>query len=141
MRKLTKLLTVMAVLFMGFSQGAFAWEPLIQESLTAEEISKRLQPTGSVDVEGGFVEEAVAVGPGAGKKRYRGYCKACHAAGIAGAPKFRDAQDWGPRLALGADALLQSVINGKGTMPARGGCNSCSDDELRLAIEHMVPQS
>ena len=40
--------------------------------------------------------------------------------------------------AQGMDALLQSAINGKNAMPPRGTCGTCSDDDLKAAIEYMV---
>jgi cytochrome c5 len=38
------------------------------------------------------------------------------------------------------DALLQSVIKGKGAMPPKAG-TSLTDAELRAAIDFMVSQS
>jgi len=76
-----------------------------------------------------------------GKEVYMKSCVACHAAGVAGAPKLGDKAAWAPRIATGMDALLNSAINGKNVMPPRGTCASCSDDELKAAIEYMVSQS
>jgi cytochrome c5 len=39
------------------------------------------------------------------------------------------------------DALVQSVIKGKGAMPPRAGNASLSDAEARAAVEFMVSQS
>ena len=49
-----------------------------------------------------------------GEALYNKACVACHAAGVAGAPKFGDKAAWGPRVGLGLEALTASVINGKG---------------------------
>ena len=73
----------------------------------------------------------------AGKKVYDTYCMACHAAGVAGAPKFGDKAAWAPRIATGMDALYASVIKGKGAMPAKGG-SPASDDEIKAAVQFMV---
>ncbi|GEK49790.1 cytochrome c [Vreelandella venusta] len=64
-------------------------------------------------------------------------CVACHAAGVAGAPKLGDAEAWGPRIEQGTDALYQSVFNGKGVMPPRGG-SSASDEEIMAVVDYMV---
>ncbi|MCL6415867.1 c-type cytochrome [Aestuariirhabdus sp. Z084] len=72
-----------------------------------------------------------------GKAVYEKACKVCHAAGVAGAPKANDAAAWEPRLALGMDALLASVKNGKNAMPAGAMCADCSDDDYKAAIEYM----
>lgn len=75
-----------------------------------------------------------------GKKIYDTACFACHAAGVANAPKFGDKAAWDPYIATGMDTMLQIVITGKGAMPPRGMAMSASDDELRAAIEYMVAQ-
>ncbi len=134
---------MIALLLPVFS--VFAWQPQIRESMEAPAIKARIQPIGSVEVDGAapVVEDlsATALGPDAGMKRYKKSCAVCHGAGIAGAPKFRDNSDWKERVTVGMDLLLASAIKGKGGMPAKGTCMSCSDEELRLAIEHMIPQS
>ena len=75
-----------------------------------------------------------------GQKIYQASCQACHAAGVAGAPKLGDKDAWAPRIAKGNDALLASVKNGLNAMPPKGACMSCSDAELRAAIAYMVGQ-
>ena len=66
-------------------------------------------------------------------------CVACHAAGVAGAPKLGDSEAWSSRLEQGKDALYQSVLNGKGVMPPRGG-SSASDEEIMAVVDYMVSQ-
>lgn len=73
-----------------------------------------------------------------GEKLYKQACAACHVAGVAGAPKFGDKAAWAPRIATGMDALVASVVAGKGIMPAKGGAASASDADLRAATQYMV---
>jgi len=73
-----------------------------------------------------------------GEKLYKQACAACHVAGVAGAPKFGDKTAWAPRIATGMDAMVASVISGKGIMPAKGGAASASDADLRAATQYMV---
>jgi cytochrome c5 len=75
-----------------------------------------------------------------GQKVYQAACQACHAAGVAGAPKLGDKEAWAPRIAKGEDVLLASVNNGLNAMPPKGACMSCSEDDLRAAVEYMVEQ-
>ena len=77
---------------------------------------------------------------GSGEEIYTNTCANCHAAGIAGAPKLGDKEAWAPRIAKGNDALFESVKNGLNVMPPKGTCMSCSDEELRSAVEYMVSQ-
>lgn len=68
---------------------------------------------------------------------YANQCAACHAAGVAGAPKFADNAAWAPRLTQGYEALLTSVLKGKGAMAAQGG-GEYNDLELGRAVVHMA---
>jgi cytochrome c5 len=78
-----------------------------------------------------------------GEGVYKQACISCHMTGAAGAPKLGDASAWQPRVAKGVDTLVQSAIAGvPGTaMVAKGACNTCSDDDIRAAVEYMVAQS
>jgi len=75
-----------------------------------------------------------------GQNIYQKSCQACHATGVAGAPKLGDKEAWAPRIAKGNEALLSSVTNGLKAMPPKGTCMTCSEDELREAMEYMVGQ-
>ncbi|MDB5820705.1 MAG: cytochrome c5 family protein [Rhizobacter sp.] len=75
--------------------------------------------------------------PAAVPALYTQACQACHAAGIAGSPKFGDKAAWGPRLALGIDGLTAAAIKGIGAMPPRGG-TTASDDEIKAVVTYMV---
>ena len=75
-----------------------------------------------------------------GKAVYAQTCAVCHAAGVAGAPKPEDKAAWKTRLAAGKDALVSSVIKGKGAMPAKGGNAALSDADVRAAVDFMLGQ-
>lgn len=68
---------------------------------------------------------------------YGQVCVACHAAGVANAPKLGDKAAWGPRLAAGVDGLTASAIKGKGAMPPKGG-SAASDGEIKAVVQYMV---
>lgn len=74
---------------------------------------------------------------GAGEALYKQTCVACHAAGVANAPKFGDKTAWAPRIKTGLDALTASAIKGKGAMPPKGG-STAADADIRSAVEYMV---
>jgi cytochrome c5 len=84
------------------------------------------------------VASAAAGSDAVGEKIYKQACTACHAAGVAGAPKTGDPAAWAARSALGVDALTTAVIKGKGVMPPRGGAANASDADLRAAVEYML---
>lgn len=73
-----------------------------------------------------------------GKAVYEKACVACHASGVAGAPKFGDKAAWSTRLGQGLDALTKTAIAGKGAMPPKGGNTALSDAEIKAAVSHMV---
>lgn len=87
-------------------------------------------------------EKAGEAGEDLGKKVYGNVCSMCHASGAAGAPKFGDKADWGPRIAQGTDVLYKHALEGftgtKGQMPARGGSATLKDDEVKAAVDYMV---
>jgi cytochrome c5 len=85
---------------------------------------------------GGVVKAAA----GAGEALYKQACVACHAAGVAGSPKFGDKDAWAPRIKTGLDMLTASAIKGKGAMPPKGG-SAASDTDIRAAVEYMVAAS
>ena len=81
---------------------------------------------------------APAPSSAAGKKVYDTACVACHASGVAGAPKFGDKAAWAPRLKTGTDALLNSALKGKGAMPPKGGNAGIPDADIKAAVEYMT---
>lgn len=138
--KLTANAALVAALVAGLSMSA-------QTSATTDAeqmIIDRIKASGQVCLEGddscGGAASVAAVSSGAarsGEEVYTSKCLACHATGAAGAPKF-GSSDWADRRSKGIEALLETAINGIGAMPPKGLCNDCSDDELKLAIEHML---
>ena len=72
-----------------------------------------------------------------GQEVYQTQCSACHASGLAGAPKFGDATAWAPRIKSGLDALAQSSLKGKGAMGPQGG-GEFSDFEITRAVVYMT---
>ncbi len=100
----------------------------------AKAVAQRLLPVGHVEVR----DAATAVAR-TGEQVYAGQCAACHANGAANAPKLGDAAAWAPRLAAGAEGLLNSVLKGKGAMAAQGG-GDYSDFEINRAMVYMANQ-
>jgi len=115
-----------AVAFMANQSGARFKEPAVKQPA---------QKPGAV--------AATETKPGAvdGKKVYDTICTACHTAGVANAPKPGDKAAWAPRLKQGPDALVQSVIKGKGAMPPKAGNPALTEAEIRAAIDFMVSQA
>lgn len=73
-----------------------------------------------------------------GKAVYDKTCVACHASGVANAPKFGDKAAWAPRIATGRDALVASVTKGKGAMPPKAGAANLSDDDIKAAVDYLI---
>ncbi|MBW8756599.1 MAG: cytochrome c5 family protein [Burkholderiales bacterium] len=103
------------------------------DALAASAVAARIAPVASDAV---FDANAVVV-PKTGQQVFEAQCTTCHTAGLLGAPKFGDAAAWGPRVAKGYDALLQSALKGKGNMPAQGG-GDFTDFEVGRAVVYMA---
>jgi cytochrome c5 len=77
-------------------------------------------------------------GTQSGEQVYQAVCKACHEAGLAGAPKLGDKTAWAARIKAGANALYTSAIKGKNAMPPKGGNPDLTDVELQRAVVYMA---
>jgi len=112
---------------------------------TPEEVAARVQPVGKVTLAGetppvSAAAPAVAQAQDPGAATYQKVCNACHGTGAAGAPKLGDKAAWASRAERGIDALLETAIQGKGAMPPRGTCATCSDEDLRAVIQYMLAE-
>lgn len=106
------------------------------EVLDAQAVAERLAPVGQVVVRDASDVSAMK----SGAEVYTAQCVACHAAGVAGAPKFGDAAAWAPRITAGYEALLNSALKGKGAMGPQGG-GDFSDLEIGRAVVHLANAS
>jgi cytochrome c5 len=76
-------------------------------------------------------------GPGAGT--YEGYCAGCHENGSGGAPKMGDKAAWGAlEKKHTLDGLYALAMHGNGGMPAKGACLSCSETDIKQAVDYMI---
>ena len=82
---------------------------------------------------------SAAIAADAGKDLYTKTCAVCHAAGIAGAPRYGNAADWQARMAGGAARLYASALKGtpKG-MPPKGGNVAAPDGDVKAAVDYML---
>ncbi|MGB7184873.1 MAG: c-type cytochrome [Burkholderiaceae bacterium] len=103
-------------------------------AMTEQAVVDRIKPVSTYELAG-------SAGPAkvhSGEEVYAAQCAACHAAGVAGAPKLGDKAQWGPRIAAGGlGGLIGSSLKGKGAMPAQSG-GSFSDLEIAKAVVHMA---
>lgn len=115
------------------------------ESKAADTIKERLAPVGKICMSGEPCAAAPAApasaGPKSGKELYSTVCTTCHGTGVLNAPKLGSAADWGPRAAKGLDTLYTHAISGFNSMPPKGTCAACSDDEIKGAVKYMVDSS
>ena len=103
-------------------------------ALAPEAVTARIQPVGKVE----FAAAGAASGaPRSAEDLVKEVCAACHVPGVANAPKLGDKAAWAPRLKLGLNGLVQSVVKGKGAMPPRAG-SSLSDENLARAVVFMA---
>lgn len=75
-----------------------------------------------------------------GQKIYGTHCAMCHNTGVAEAPKLGDKAEWKKRLKASPNVVYDHAINGFSTMPAKGGCNSCSNEQIKAAVDYLVKQ-
>jgi cytochrome c5 len=151
----TVALIIGIILLAQFAIGSYGSRSLAgSNAMTAEALAARLGPVAKLQLEGAAPVApaaagaqkvaAVAATPAKakdGKTVYDTVCLACHLTGAANAPKLGDKVAWAPRLKAGNEALVASVIKGKGAMPPKGGGATLSDAEIKAAVEYLVAQS
>ena len=98
---------------------------------TEKALAMRIQKVGSVEIRD--ANRALK----SGEEVYKAQCTACHAAGLAGAPKTGDVGAWAARIKTGYDALLTSALKGKGAMGAQGG-GDYNDIEIGRAVVYLT---
>lgn len=79
--------------------------------------------------------------PLTGESVYASKCRACHDYGVAGAPRYGNAEVWAQRSAKGLDVLYENSIRGIRAMPAKGGCYACSDQDIKTAVDYILANS
>ncbi|WP_429927621.1 c-type cytochrome [Achromobacter xylosoxidans] len=130
-----------AVVYMANKSGGSLPEP----AAPAEEGAKKegdsapaaAAPAAAAPAPAAAPQQAATVNP-AGEKLYKSVCFACHATGVANAPKFGDKAAWEPYIKTGMDAMVKVAMQGKPPMPPKGGAANASEDDIRAAVQYMV---
>ena len=131
MIKELNVLTIKKVIMSAMSKvGLFVEVASFATAISADNSQQQIQLAQLTD---GFDVEAT----------YMMSCFACHSTGAAGAPKVGDgnAEVWAPRLEKGMDAIVANAINGLNSMPAKGLCFTCTDEDLAALVSYMVSSS
>lgn len=135
------------VLALSITVTAFAGSA-VAKHLSDKNVKERLKPVHEVYVEGDDVPQVsntapttVSSGPREPADIYNTYCTACHAAGVAGAPKLGDVAAWDERMSKGIETVYSNAINGINAMPPKGTCSDCSDDEIKAVVDYMLAES
>jgi cytochrome c5 len=98
---------------------------------TEQAVAMRIQKVGTVEIRDANRPLK------SGEEVYKAQCTACHAAGLAGAPKTGDSGAWAARIKTGYDALLTSALKGKGAMGAQGG-GDYNDIAIGRAVVYLT---
>lgn len=123
-----------AIVYMANQSGASWKEPAAPAAPAAAPAAAAAAP---VAVAAATPAAAAGGDAAKGKSLYESGCAACHAAGVAGAPKTGDKAAWAPRLKTGKDALYTAVIKGKGAMPPKGG-TALTDADIKIAVDYLT---
>ncbi|MEP6607316.1 MAG: c-type cytochrome [Burkholderiaceae bacterium] len=107
------------------------------DALSEKAISDRLRPVGMVVL----AESGATRSLQSGEAVYVAACSACHAAGVAGAPRMGDAAAWAPRIKTGYDLLVKHALAGFKAMPAKGGNPNLDPVEVARAVVFMGNQA
>ena len=128
----TAVLVLVSNLFSTIEKNSIKGEE--DNSMQLAVAQANLAPVGAVTT----VDKSIVKAARTGEAVFNAVCTSCHSAGVLGAPKVDDKAAWTPRAAQGLDGLLKSAVNGKNSMPARGGDPTITDEELTNAIVYMT---
>lgn len=77
-----------------------------------------------------------------GKQVYLSACILCHQNGEMTAPRMGNGSNWSMRLkASGLDGLYRRAINGYNSMPVKGACVTCSNNDIIAAVDYILDHS
>ena len=139
-----KLWKALLFVLMGSALGGYA---LAAATSPDQAIKQRIAPIGKLCTTGEKCGSAAAPAksasgtPRTGKDIYTHVCSACHGTGALGAPKFGNKEQWAPHIAKGLPTLYKHALNGFKKMPPHGTCTSCSEQEIKNAVNYMTSHS
>ena len=107
------------------------------DAMSEKAIAERMQPVGFVAVADSGASKSLQTGEAV----YAAACSACHATGVAGAPRTGDVAAWAPRFKQGFDLLVKHAVDGFKAMPAKGGNPSLDAIEVARAVAFMGNKS
>lgn len=77
-----------------------------------------------------------------GRQVYITACVICHQDGAMSAPLIGDASNWYARLKdNGLQNLYRHAIDGYNSMPPKGACVTCSDNDVIAAVDYLLDES
>ena len=77
-----------------------------------------------------------------GKQVYVSTCIICHQNGEMTAPRIGNGANWYLRLkSSGLTGLYRHAINGYNSMPVKGACVTCSDNDVIAAVDYILEES
>ncbi len=76
-----------------------------------------------------------------GKEVYTEVCSMCHGTIMTIGPTIGNKAAWEARIKQGENVLFKHALQGYKQMPARGGMNTLTDEEVQNAVQYMVSHS
>ncbi len=77
-----------------------------------------------------------------GREVYLHVCTICHQNGEMTAPRIGNGENWTMRLKdNGLKTLYKNVIDGYNSMPPKGACVTCSDNDIMSAVDYILNES
>jgi cytochrome c5 len=142
------ILILFAIILFGVARSIGAdtqGQAVLMEPMHLKDVRDNIEPFAHVAI-AGKDNSALAIStapvvaanvPATAEAAFNTVCSACHTAGINGAPKIGDHAAWAPRIAQGKETLYKDAINGKGSMPPKGG-TTWPDATIRMTVDYMV---
>ncbi|MFK7897949.1 MAG: cytochrome c5 family protein [Myxococcota bacterium] len=133
--------------FLSFGCGDSSDVPPARNGSEVRVLSKPPAKEAKLVLPDASVWETPLADPGLERGRvvWTGTCIQCHSIGLGGAPLIGNQALWAPRIEKGIEVLIAHAQEGfygdEGEMPARGGNEALSDEDIEAAVRFMVSRA
>lgn len=80
-----------------------------------------------------------------GKEIFKNNCASCHTGGfkgwVTGAPEIGELEEWKESFEKNNQELVNIVFTGANDHELKGGCDACTKDQIRAAIEYIMSKT
>lgn len=90
-------------------------------------------------------ESILSTNENPGEEVFNDNCASCHTGGfkgwLTGAPKIGETKEWKKSFEKDMQDLVTTVYTGSDDHKLKGGCDACTEEQIKVAIEYIKSQT